>query len=183
MRYIFTALKPEAQAFVDKYKLKKEKFNNYTIYLNDTIILIITGIGIQNMKKACEFIIQKYKPHQDDLFLNIGICASRENNSIGTLVGIGRLHYKNLNFLVNNHFKNSLTCLEFEARDNTYPLVDMESYGFYDSIYNKYNNIYIFKVVSDHFEPENVTKEHTKSLIFNAIDNVFKKITNDKNLQ
>ena len=176
MIHIFTALKPEAQAFVDKYKLKKEKIDNYTIYSNDTIILIITGVGIQKMQMGCEFIIQKYKSHQDDLFLNIGICGARENYPIGSLIEIGKLHYKNLNLIVDERFKNTLTCLDTEAIDDTYELVDMESYGFYKATYDKYSNIYIFKVVSDHFKPETVTKEKTKSLIFNTIELINEKI-------
>ena len=180
MLYIFTALKPEAQAFVDKFKLKKEKIENYTIYSNSSIFLIITGIGIENMKKASEFIMQKFKLNQDDSFLNIGICASREKNSIGTLLEIGKLNYKNLNLLVDERFNNTLTCIDYEATDDSYELVDMESYGFYESFYDKYKNIYILKVVSDHFEPKTVTKENTKALIFNTIDDVLKKITSEK---
>ena len=42
MKYIITALKIEAQAFVDKYKLGKSKYN-------DEISIIVSGLGSSNM--------------------------------------------------------------------------------------------------------------------------------------
>ena len=65
-----------------------------------------------------------------------------------------------------------LNCLDKEAFDNTYDVVDMESFGFYDAVIHSpaIKIFHILKVVSDHFEPEQVTKEKTKSLIFNQID-------------
>ena len=51
----------------------------------------------------------------------------------------------------------------------------MESYGFYQAIKGM-KNAYIFKVVSDHFEPKTVTKERTKNLIFNNIDEIMKRV-------
>ena len=176
MIYIFTALKPEAQAFVDKYRLKKEKLNNFTLYKNSKITLIISRLGVDNTKKACTFIINNYKLSIDDIFINIGICGSRDNNEIGKLLEIGKINYNNEIFTLNKNIKNTITCLNSEASDDTYELVDMESYGFYE-ILHKYNNLYIFKIVSDHFEPETITKEKTKTLIFNVLDEVFKRIS------
>jgi len=48
----------------------------------------------------------------------------------------------------------------------------MESYGFYDAVVHNpaIKRFHIFKVVSDHCEPKKVTKEKTKSLLFNVID-------------
>jgi len=51
-------------------------------------------------------------------------------------------------------------------------LVDMESFGFYDAVIHSpaIKNFHIFKVISDYFEPQKVTKDTTKSLIFHKID-------------
>ena len=181
MIYIFTALKSEAQAFVDKYKLKKEKINNYTLYKNDNIVLIISGLGVDNTKKACEFILNNYKIAMDDIFINIGICASRIDNDIGKLLEIGKINYNNETFTIDKNIRNTITCLDYEAHDGTYELVDMESYGFYEILHEN-KNLFIFKVVSDHFEPETITKEKTKALIFNVLDEVFKKIVSHSRL-
>ena len=50
----------------------------------------------------------------------------------------------------------------------------MESFGFYDAVIHSpaIKNYHILKVVSDHFEPQTITKELTKSLIFNVIDGI-----------
>lgn len=175
MIYIFTALKPEAQAFVDKYRLKKEKSDNYTLYKNSKIVLIISGLGVKMTKKAAKFIINNYKVSVDDILINIGICASKADNEIGKLLSIGKINYNNEIFTLNKNIKNTITCLDYEADNDTYELVDMESYGFYEILHN-YDNLYIFKIVSDHFEPKTITKEKTKKLIFNVLDEVFTKV-------
>ena len=50
----------------------------------------------------------------------------------------------------------------------------MESFGFYDAVIHSpaIKKFHILKVVSDHFEPQKVTKVGTKLLIFNAIDDI-----------
>ena len=174
MIYIFTALKPEAQAFVDKYKLTKIKTNNYTLYTNKNITVIITGLGIINCSKACEFVIKNYKITQNDCFLNVGICGASKNFNIGELVEIGTIHF-NKDIFIFKETAKTITCINYEAKDNNYDLVDMESYGFYESL-QKYKNIFIFKVVSDHFEPQTITKEKTKMLIFNKLDEILEKV-------
>jgi len=175
MTYVFTALKPEAQAFVDKYKLKKEKINNFTLFTNTQMILIISGLGVSNMQKASKFILETYKFSKDDIFINIGICGSKKINTIGTLLEIGKINYYDKSFIIHNNIQNTITCIDYEAHNDTYDLVDMESYGFYEILQNQ-KNLYIFKVVSDHFEPNTITKEKTKALIFNVLDEIFKKL-------
>lgn len=175
MRYIFTALKPEAQALVDKYKLQKIKINNYTLFINTNMIVIITGLGVLNSIKACNFIVDNYTIEKNDSFINIGICGAKKNHAIGGLLEIGVINYNSESFIINKNIKQTITCLENEATDDLYELVDMESYGFY-KILNHYQNIFMFKVVSDHFEPETITKEKTKKLIFNNLDEILKKV-------
>ena len=50
----------------------------------------------------------------------------------------------------------------------------MESFGFYDAIIHNpaIKKFHIFKIVSDHFEPNKVTKEKAKLLISNNIDKI-----------
>ena len=75
--------------------------------------------------------------------------------------------------LNSNNYK-TITCLDQEASTNSHEIVDMESYGFYNAVIHSpaIKNRYIIKVVSDHFEPHKVTKDKTKSLIFNVIDDI-----------
>jgi len=150
------ALKPEAQAFVDKYRLPKTKQNTQ-------IAVIISGVGTDNMFNTTKDIVKKMQ--ENDIIINVGICGANNKFKIGELLEV---YIPSLNVGT----RGSLTCVDAEisTRDD-YELVDMESEGFLEAT-KKIKNRYIFKVVSDHFEPHKVTKEGTKSLIFNVIDDI-----------
>ena len=175
MLYIVTALKPEAQAFVDKYKLNKTKYENITIFTGEGIRVIVSGLGAINTNIAITAIIKNFKPSKDDIFLNIGICGASREYRIGELIEIGSIIYKEQMLILNSALNITITCKDSEVNNNSYHIVDMESFGFYEAT-NNINKRYIFKVVSDHFEPSTVTKDKTKKLIFNVIDDVMKRI-------
>ncbi len=172
MTYIVTALKPEAQAFVDFYKLKKSKLGDYTAFIGENITLVISGLGVINARLAAQTLINNFDITDDDIYLNIGICGASSEYQIGQLLEIGSIIYEDINYIFKD--KKEIVCLDHEADDDTYPIVDMESYGFYDAVIHSpaIKNFYIFKVVSDHFEPHKVTKDATKSLIFNVINDI-----------
>ncbi len=172
MLYIHTALKPEAQAFVDKYKLTKKRFDQYSFYTNEHMSIIVSGVGIEQTQKALQILAENFSLTIDDIFINVGICAASHKYNIGELIEIASVQYKNKTYSFNEHLTTSITCVDTPKSTSEYEIVDMESYGFYKSLYTKTKNIYIFKVVSDHFEPYKVNKEDTKKLIFNAIDDI-----------
>jgi nucleoside phosphorylase len=148
MLYIICALKAEAQAFVDKYKLQKNKQNTQ-------ITVIVSGVGSENMFNATKNIVNKM--NENDIIINVGICGGDKSFAIGELIDAS---------------KSNLTCVDFAiSKVGIYELVDMESDGFLQAT-KDIKNKHIFKVVSDHFEPNTVTKEKTKSLIFNVIDDI-----------
>jgi len=178
MIYIVTALKPEAQAFVDYFKLKKSKLDTYTLFSNETIRLIIAGMGVANARVATQTLINHFDITDDDIFANIGICGASKEYAIGELILCGALSYHGMFYRFST--KGAMIyCVDKEIENSTYPLVDMESYGFYDSVIHNpaIKKFSIIKVVSDHFEPKKVTKELTKSLLFNQI-NAINKILN-----
>lgn len=172
MTYIVVALKSEAQAFVDKYKLKKEKLGNFTIFTNETIMLIVSGIGVINSRMATQTLINHFDITDDDTYLNVGICGADRRYEIGSLLEIGKLIYLHEEFKLHSDTPYILSCVNEEIATEGYEIVDMESYGFYDAVMHSpaIKNYHILKVVSDHFKPQTVTKEGTKSLIFNQID-------------
>lgn len=150
MLYVMCALKAEAQAFVDKYKLPKSKQNSQ-------ITLVVSGMGSENMFNATKNVVANM--NEDDIIINVGICGADKKFAIGELID-ARL--------------TNLSCVESEISEHgKYELVDMESRGFLKATKN-IKNSYVFKVVSDYFEPHKVTKEKTKSLIFNVIDDINK---------
>jgi len=150
MIYIMVALKAEAQAFVEKYKLKN--------YKNDKISLIISGMGRENMFRASCQALESFT--QDDKIVNVGICGANQNYEIGEII---------------DGFEKKITCKDFEVSCGDFEIVDMESDGFLEAT-KGVKNRYIFKVVSDHFEPKTVTKDKAKKLIFDNIDEIMKRI-------
>ena len=86
MIYIVTALKPEAQAFVDFYKLKKNRLGNYATFTNENITLIISGLGVINARLATQTNINNIDITDDDIYLNIGICGASREYEIGQLL-------------------------------------------------------------------------------------------------
>jgi len=174
MLYIITALKPEAQAFIDRYRLAKSKLGTFTLFRSQEITLIISGIGVKNAAFATQTLINHFDITDEDIYLNVGICAASDNYKIGELIEIGSINYRNQNYILHKENPIQIECLDAEAYEPIYEVADMESFGFYDAVIHSpaIKNLFIFKVVSDHFEPKKVTKEHAKSLLFNVIDGI-----------
>jgi len=175
MLYVVTALKSEAQAFVEKYKLSKTKYDNFTLFEGENIKVIVSGIGVNNAKNATNTMIRYFKPESCDVFLNIGICGANKNYKIGELIPIGSVIYENRENILNPNILNSIACKDTEVHQYGHNIVDMESFGFYEAT-KEIKNRYIYKVVSDYFEPEKVTKEKTKALIFKILEEVMQKV-------
>ncbi|WP_373072028.1 hypothetical protein [Sulfurimonas sp.] len=152
MIYILVALKSEAQAFVERFKLGIDK-------QNDKLSVVISGMGSENMFKATSEVVAKMKP--EDTIINVGICGADKKYSIGQLFDANDIN---------------LTCVDHEVSDNTYEVVDMESKGFIEAT-KSVQNKRVFKVVSDHFEPKSVTKDMAKKLIFEKIDEIMEKVS------
>ena len=165
MKYLLFALKLEAQAFVDKFKLGKSKSN-------DEIAIIITGIGKENMFNSTKKLISKIK--SEDSIVNIGICGASKSFKIGELIEIG-IPMRSMG--TSGDDRGFLTCVD-EAIDetDTYDAVDMESDGFIEAS-KGFENRYMFKIVSDHFEPHKVTKDGAKRLIYEKIDEIMTKVS------
>jgi len=172
MIFIFCALKIEAQAFVDKFKLKKDSLDGLKVFKNSNICVIITGIGIKNISKSIDFVLNNISISKDDIFINAGICGAKKEYNIGQLLNISYVKYNNRSYIINNKTDLEITTLDNPAYDEVANIVDMEAFGFYDRLKNIECKKYIFKVVSDHFEPQKVTKDKTKELIFKNIDSM-----------
>lgn len=174
MYYIFTALKAEAQAFVDKFKLTKVNKNTLITFQNEQLCVIVTGIGATMMKEKMLLSIQELNITKDDTVINIGICAAKEEYAIGSFIEFGTIIYENNSYTLNNT-ELSITCMDTEQSKVVAEFVDMESFGFYEALHAKNLQGYMFKVVSDHFEPHTITKDFTKKLIRGTIPTLQKR--------
>ena len=170
MLYIVVALKPEAQAFVDKYRLKKSKLSSFTLFSDKDMKLIVSGVGEGKSREATQVLVNHFDITDDDTYINVGICAANSNHKIGTLIELGTIFFEEKEYIFKT-LKNKILCSKTPVSKEVYAIVDMESFGFYDAVIHNpaIKNFHIFKVVSDHFQPEEVNKENTKMLIFNQI--------------
>lgn len=173
MLYIVTALKSEAQALVERYKLTKSKLKNFTIYTNTEMIVIVSNMGITNARDATQTLINQFDITDEDIYINLGICGASKKYIIGDLIEIGSLTCEGITYEFKKD-KIEIICVDKAIDKDSYEVVDMESYGFYDAVIHSpaIKNFYIFKVVSDHFEPMMVTKDGTKKLILNVLKSV-----------
>lgn len=171
MIYIIIALKSEAQAFVDRYKLQKNKLHDYTIYTAENLTVMVSGVGAKNAKNATETLIKNATIQDNDIFLNVGICAAKKSFTIGEVIKISHIVYDDTTYTINENALATITCVTNEINEELYDIVDMESYGFFEVTKN-IKNRHIYKIVSDHFEPHKVTKEGTKKLIANTVNTI-----------
>jgi len=159
MILIHTALLCEAQSFIEKYKLKKTN-SSPKIYTNDTFIICISGMGSENTTKALEYIYSQFTITKA---FNIGIAGCNNTHiSIGTL------------FCTNKQLKHIktlplITSEEVVTRSNIQEttLYDMEA-KYFEQITNQYlheNDIFIFKIVSDHLSSKILEKDIIKNMI------------------
>jgi len=160
MTLIHTALLSEGQTFIEKYKL--HKVNSLPkIYANKNMLVLIGGIGKENTYNSLEFVFKNYTITKA---VNIGIVGCGD-----TTIEIGEL------FCTNKELKDikSMHCKTVDIAQLHTPnvalntLYDMEASYFLDVV-NRYihkENIYIFKIVSDHLDSSVPKKEFIKKLI------------------
>ena len=176
MTYIVIALKAEAQAFVEYFKLtqKKQSLNNYTFYETDDFRLIVSGIGIENARLATQTLINYFDITEEDRYCNIGVCGASKEYAIGEVIVCGGVQHEGRSYVFDPNAP-LVTCVDHAvAKEGSATIVDMESYGFYDAVVHNpaIQNFSIIKVVSDHFEPKSLSKDGVKILILKQIDKI-----------
>lgn len=132
-------------------------------FIDKKIPVFISGIGTKNMFDTTKKIVAMMK--KNDVLVNVGVCGASKKYKIAQLI---------------DAFEEEVTCVDEAIYDkNKYNIVDMESRGFLEASQNIQNR-YMYKVVSDHFEPKTLSKDGVKKLIFDKIDEIMEKINNDK---
>lgn len=180
MLYIITALKSEAQAFIDRYKLKRSRLKGYAFYFNENKRVIVSGRGYFNSMCATQTLIDYYDIYDEDIFLNVGICSADESFEIGELIEIDSIEYRDELYKIYDDSNKTITCLDEMTMQSCYKIADMESYGFYEATRHSkaIKSIRIFKVVSNYFELQKVIKDEIKSLVSDAIDSMNRALHN-----
>jgi len=173
------ALKEEAQAILDHYKLKPVNEKTiYPIYKNEeeTHWLIICGIGRNNAAASTAYLYAYSNASKYTSWINIGIAGSSKGN-YGDLYLVDKIstYQRKKSTYPSTLPKAILPKMHLFTSDipisdySTYELIDMEGSAFFD-IASKLTSkefICLMKVVSD--GPKNDIKEISKLKISNLI--------------
>lgn len=100
MKFIHCALPAEARSVIDFYGLKQCIEKPFRIYRNDEIVLVVSGIGQENVSTALGFAFGRYGV-DNAIWLNIGVCGASSAE-------LGRA------FVVNK-------CINYSTGDAVYP--------------------------------------------------------------
>ena len=182
MIYIITALDAEARALVDHYRLKRDSALPYTLYKNEQMVLLVSGMGKTNPLMSVSALLGWRIPEDTDILINIGICGAPATYAIGEALLIHQIRDGDRRYYPDILYthplrESSLRCVD-EAQSALYDSpVDMESGAIFQaaSRFFKLHQMAFVKIVSDHFTPETVTKDGVIELIqanLNRVDEV-----------
>ena len=178
MLYLITALYAEAKPVIAHLSLKKN--NHYihsTVYENEQVTLLITGIGKLSAAIALTELLTEKPPAKHDILCNIGIAACAEQENINPLflcqsitdASTERTFYPDLLFSAPCNMASLVTVDRvLTAEQLTQPvLYDMEAYGICQAALRHFTceRMFFFKVVSD----AGISKEQTPSIQPDAI--------------
>lgn len=172
MIYLITALDAEARPLIEHYRLKRDMSLPYTLYKNDDILLLVSGVGKTNALMALSALLGWNIPKPTDFLINIGICGAPCEYEIGEALLIHQIidhekrYYPDILY-PHSLRETSLLCVN-EPQSHTSELpVDMESAALFQaaSRFFKLHQLAFVKIVSDHFTPEHVTKEGAIQII------------------
>jgi len=179
MIYVITALDAEARPLCEHYRLKRDTSLPYTLYRNEEMVLVVSGIGRMNALMAVSALLGWRIPKEEDILINIGICGAPLEYRIGEALLIhqildgDRRYYPDI--LYTHLFREtSIRCVDApQSVLSDYP-VDMESSPIFQaaSRFFKLHQIAFLKIVSDHCTPESVTKEGVMEILRSHVDTV-----------
>ena len=163
MVLIHSALLCEAQSIIEKLKLKKTN-SNPKIYQNGDFIVLIGGIGRDNTIRSLQFVFNNFKIERA---FNIGVAGCSDRS-----IDIGTIFCTNHKGCGVDHIPLSTVDEPQVEKGGDVRLYDMEGKYFQDTAlgYLEAEDIYIFKIVSDHLDDTVQSKEFIKSLIYKNID-------------
>ncbi|MFY9142799.1 hypothetical protein [Sulfuricurvum sp.] len=172
MNYIVTALDAEARPIIEHFRLKRDSSLPYTLYRNDNMLLLVSGMGKFNAAMAVSALLGWRIPKSEDIFINIGICGAPSSIPLGEALLIHQIIDGDRRFYPDILYPHSLRETSLICTDVPHSImsdipVDMESAAIFQaaSRFFKLHQMAFLKIVSDHCEPERVTKEGVVSLI------------------
>lgn len=190
MVYFICAFEAEARALIDYYKLKKEPSLSYPLFFNEEMIILISGMGQENAKKATDYLLAQYPHEEDDVLINLGICAAKEKFPIGSLLCVQTLQNESESFeLINlNSALEKVSCFSSEqalSQASKTDIAEMEAISIYKAASASFapSKLSFLKIVSDHFKPFKIKKQVIIDLVrvhIKEIDKHIKEIQGER---
>lgn len=178
MIYIVVALMAEASVLIDMLDLKQSSSKPFPIYKNQNILIILSGIGSINSSIATSYLLFKHPAPKK--IINFGIAGSHSNIEVGELKRVKKIVDLCSNKIYHLHcgevsISTSQKEIDSSNRIKT-DLADMESSGFYLAAkkFIDERRIEIYKIVSDHFEPNLVDRSAVEMLVKKNFEKISK---------
>lgn len=185
MIYIAVALGIEAKPIIKFFNLKRDnEIKKVQVFKNERITLIITGVGILKSAITLTYILSKLDIHEDDMFLNLGICGAKNKDfTLGDIVlcnkvissEIKKSYYPDMLFV--HPFKEgsleSFNTPIYSGEGVLGDLVDMEGAGLIEAstyFFQSYQLNFI-KIVSDHLNM-GISSEEVEKLLENSLNKI-----------
>lgn len=176
MIYILCAFESEARALIDKYKLQKKHTGPYKYFDDENHLILISGMGQDNAAQAVTHLLLNFSHSQEDIFINLGICAAQNTFEIGELVQVKKLQNSQESHYLSTPLSKitSVSCFSSNKtldRPVNEDIAEMEAMNIYKTVsqYFHADKISFLKVVSDHFNPIKPSKQLVISLINNRL--------------
>ena len=165
MIYLCSSMYIEAEPFIKKLNLKKDtSVTKFQIFNNEDFMFIITGIGKIKSSIAATYMLTKYEPHESDIFINIGLCGTKNPAyKIGQTFLCNKIidndtHKTYFSDILFKHPFNesSIQTCSYVVKDKDIKLeselVDMESSALYESAltFMQPHQIFFLKIISDY---------------------------------
>ncbi len=179
---LIVALPPEARPINQHLGLVRDnRHDQYPLYRNDHISLVISGYGVNNAAAATSWLHRLNDLRPDDIWINLGIAGHPNHavgeaflaNSIEDVASGDRWTMESKNKL-NHPAEDVFTVTEPDTSYNLNGLVDMEASGFYRSALHctTPDKIYCLKVVSDNRDnqTDNINGKMASQLIRKHLD-------------
>ncbi len=185
MTYIFCAFEAEARAIIDYLHLKKKETMPFKTFSNSDIQLMICGMGQENALHTATYLLENISidPKRDSL-INIGICAAKNDFSIGDLVLVNQLCDEKRCFFLSpaalGH--QEVSCFSAKApldQPCREDIAEMEAMSIYQSLHHIFNpsKVAFLKVVSDHFTPFKPKKQEIITLMHSRLKEIINTIS------
>lgn len=172
MLYLLCAHLDEFRPFQTFFNFKRDQEFKWPLYRSEEAVALITGAGHEAAMIATAALLGRFSPESGDLLVNIGICAAPRSHPVGSvllahkLCRDGRARYPDI-LLTHPHDETVLRSVDVAAADAMPEAVDMEAFGIYRAAerFLSAHQMLFVKIVSDHFEPDSVTKELARQLV------------------